>query len=98
MEGEKSYRFWLDMSRLRKEEVKVGIKDGTLVTIGKQSEESQKDNQMSRRHGSYNARIIFPDNFHLEETKEEIKNEVFQFVLPKVEEAKRQSLIDVKVQ
>jgi len=98
MEDEKSYKLRFDMPGLGKEEVKVGIEDGTLVITGEHSEESQKDNWTSRSHGSYNTRIILPDNVHLEETKAEMKNGVLQVFVPKVEEAKSQSLIDVKVE
>ena len=98
MEDEKSYKLRFDMPGLSKEEVKVGIEDGTLVIKGEHSEESQKDNLISRSQGSYNTRIILPDNVRLEETKAEMKNGVLQVFVPKVEEAKTQNLIDVKVE
>lgn len=98
MEDEKSYKLRFDMPGLSKEEVKVGIEDGTLVIKGEHSEESQKDNWISRSQGSYNTRIILPDNVRLEETKAEMKNGVLQVFVPKAEEAKSQNLIDVKVE
>lgn len=99
MEDEKSYKLRFDMPGLSKEEVRVGIEDGTLVITGEHSEESQKDNWMSRSQGSYNTRIILPDNVHLEQTRAEIKNGVLQVYVPKVEEeVKKQNLIDVKVE
>lgn len=99
MEDDKSYKLRFDMPGLSKEEVKVGIEDGTLVIRGEHSEESQKDNWISRSQGSYNTRIILPDNVRLGETRAEMKNGVLQVYVPKVEEeATKQNVVDVKVE
>eukprot|EP01018_Ginkgo_biloba_P010691 Gb_40446 [translate_table: standard] len=97
-EDEKSYKLRFDMPGLSKEEVKVSVEDGSLVIKGEHSEEAKKENWSTRSYGSYNTRIILPDNVRLEDIKAEMKNGVLQVCVPKTEEESKQNVIDVKVE
>uniref|UniRef100_A0A0C9S596 TSA: Wollemia nobilis Ref_Wollemi_Transcript_20205_992 transcribed RNA sequence n=1 Tax=Wollemia nobilis TaxID=56998 RepID=A0A0C9S596_9CONI len=99
VEDENSYKLRFDMPGLSKEEVKVAIENGTLVIKGEHSEEEKEKNWSARSFGSYNSRIVLPDNVRLDGIKAEMKNGVLQLFLPKMEEEnKAATVVDVKVE
>ncbi|GLJ31380.1 hypothetical protein SUGI_0629700 [Cryptomeria japonica] len=97
MEENDSYKLRFDMPGLSKEDVKVEIEDGTLVIKGEHSQEEREKNWSSRSFGSYNTRIILPENVRLDEVKAEMKNGVLQVTVPKTEPEKKQDVIAVNI-
>ncbi|KAL2620070.1 hypothetical protein R1flu_000275 [Riccia fluitans] len=98
-ETDKDYKLRFDMPGLSKEEVKVYVEDDDLVIKGEHEKKSEDDEWVSRSHGSYNCRIVLPDNANPEQIKAELKNGVLNVTIAKVvRQEQEKNVIDVPVE
>lgn len=85
--------FKADLPGLKKEEIKVQVEDGKVLSIsGERSKEvtEKKENwhRMERSHGSFLRRFRLPDNAKPDDMKAQVENGVLTITVPKIEQPK----------
>ncbi|KAF5729855.1 small heat shock protein chloroplastic-like [Tripterygium wilfordii] len=94
-EDENALHIRIDMPGLSKEDVKVAVEQNTLIIKGEGGREAE-DEESGRR---YSSRLDLPLNvYKTDEIKAEMKNGVLKVVVPKVKEAARKDVREVKVE
>ncbi|KAG1342327.1 Small heat shock protein, chloroplastic [Cocos nucifera] len=84
----------IDMPGLGKEHVKVWAEQNTLVIKG-EGEEKTEEEESSRR---YSSRIDLPPGaYKVDQIRAEMKNGVLKVVVPKVKEAERKDVFQIKI-
>ncbi len=100
-EDNKEYLIVADLPEVEKNEVKVGIEDGTLCISGERKTESEekdekrKFHRIERSYGSYQRSFRLPENVDKGHVEAEFKDGVLRVHLPKIE-SKPQKMIPVK--
>ncbi|XP_002961924.2 small heat shock protein, chloroplastic [Selaginella moellendorffii] len=99
MEDEEAFRMRVDMPGLARDEVKVSIvDDGFLLIKGETSKERKEggDKWAARSVGSYESRVMIPDNVEVDKITAELKDGVLYVTVPKKKiEAKKPVEIQV---
>lgn len=74
---------------IKKEDIKVDIKDGALVIKGERKlekkEEEDKYTRIERTYGSFQRRILLPDNVEQTQIKAAYEDGVLKVSIPKTE-------------
>ena len=86
-------RFFWFRTGLKKEEIKVQVEDGKVLSIsGERSKEvTEKEenwHRMERSHGSFLRRFRLPDNAKPDDMKAQVENGVLTITVPKIEQPK----------
>ncbi|KAJ8748812.1 hypothetical protein K2173_011369 [Erythroxylum novogranatense] len=93
--------FRADLSGLKKEKVKVEVKDGRLLQIrGERHVEKEDRNDMwhriERSSGKFLRRLRIPENVKMDKVKASMENRVLTVIVPK-EQAKKPDLKSIKI-
>eukprot|EP00249_Psilotum_nudum_P010398 c22519_g2_i1 orf=413-904(-) len=85
--------FKADLPGLKKEEIKVEVEDGRVLSISgerskEESEKSDRWHRVERSHGSFLRKFRLPENVKVEELKAQVENGVLTITLPKVAQPK----------
>jgi HSP20 family protein len=99
-ETPKEHVFEADMPGLRKEDVKVQVKDGRLLTIsGKRKKEEVKEtdiwHRVERSSGRFMRKFRLSENADLDHITAKVDNGVVTVVVPKVEKKKETRTIEI---
>ncbi|TXG70696.1 hypothetical protein EZV62_005631 [Acer yangbiense] len=85
----------VDMPGLGKEDVKISVKQNSLIIKGEGAKEGDDEESVNR----YSSRIELPEMmFKTDEIRAEMKNGVLKVVVPKVKEEERADVFHVKVE
>ncbi|KAK1577392.1 hypothetical protein Q3G72_021381 [Acer saccharum] len=85
----------VDMPGLGKEDVKISVKQNSLIIKGEGAKEGDDEESVNR----YSSRIELPEMmFKTDEIKAEMKNGVLKVLVPKVKEEERVDVFHVKVE
>ena len=99
-EKDDKYVIDAEIPGLSKEEIKIDVKDGSLIISGEKKYENKSEDEnyirVERRYGKFERRFNLPENVNVESVSANYKNGVLEVSLPKKEEAKPKQ-IDVKV-
>eukprot|EP00249_Psilotum_nudum_P016850 c26019_g1_i2 orf=122-601(+) len=85
--------FKADLPGLKKEEIKVEVEDGRVLSISgeRTKEETQGDDRwhrVERSYGSFLRKFRIPENVKLDELKAQVENGVLTITVPKAEQPK----------
>jgi len=99
-EDDKEYLIKAELPEVKKEELKVTLKDGVLTLRGERKlekeEKGKKYHRVERAYGSFLRSFSLPDDADASKVNAEFKDGVLKVHLPKGEKAKTKD-IDVKV-
>nr|XP_009593569.1 18.1 kDa class I heat shock protein-like [Nicotiana tomentosiformis] len=89
-ETTKSHVFKVDLTRIKKEEVKVEVEEGRVLQINgerniDQEEKNDKWHRMERSNGKFLRRFRLPENTKMEDIKATMENGVLTVTIPKIE-------------
>ncbi|KAL7229035.1 hypothetical protein ACSBR2_007685 [Camellia fascicularis] len=93
--------FKVDLSGLKKEEVKVEVEEGRVLQIsGERSKEYEKKNdkwhRIERSSGKFLRRFRLPENAKVDQVKATIENGVLTVTMPK-EEVKKLEVKSIEI-
>ncbi|MEK7232373.1 MAG: Hsp20/alpha crystallin family protein [Elusimicrobiota bacterium] len=95
-ETEKEYILDLSLPGVKKEDVKVEVKDGVLTISGeKKTEKEEKGKTWLRRessYGSFQRSFVLPEGLHTEDVKASCKEGVLTLTMRKPAEVKRRGV------
>lgn len=101
VEKEQKYIYAVELPGVKKEDVKLMVKDGTLVLEGERKEPSINDGAQKIRgeiaYGKFQRTLPLPENADVNKIRAEYKNGLLVVTVEKKEETKPR-LIDVQVQ
>jgi HSP20 family protein len=99
-ETDKEYLVKADLPDVKKEDVKVDVKDGMLTIEGERKQEKEekgkKFHRIERSYGKFVRRLAMPTDVDEQKAAAEFKDGVLQVHLPKSPTAKPHA-IDIKV-
>jgi HSP20 family protein len=99
-EDDKEYLIKAELPEVKKEDVKVGVEEGTLAISGERKfekeEKGKKYHRIERAYGSFMRSFTLPEGAAGDKVTAEFKDGVLKVHLPKSPEVKPKS-IDVKV-
>lgn len=99
-ETEKEYILDISLPGVKKEDVKVEVKDDVLTITGeKKSEKEEKGKNWLRRessYGSFQRSFVLPEGLHTEDVKASCKDGVLTLTMRKPAEVKRRG-VSIKV-
>ncbi|MCW8837712.1 MAG: Hsp20/alpha crystallin family protein [Thiovulaceae bacterium] len=99
-EGEFAYHIDVDLPGVKKEDIKVDIKENTLVISGERShkEEVKEEDyyRVESNFGKFTRSFTIPDNTDIENIEAKSDNGVLEVVIPKVEPVDTTKSISVK--
>jgi HSP20 family protein len=99
-ETDKEYLIKADLPDVKKEEVKVGVKEGVLTVEGERKQEKEekgkKFHRIERSYGKFVRRLAVPTDVDEPKIAAEFKDGVLNVHLPKSATAKPRA-IDVKI-
>ncbi len=99
-EDERSFTIKTELPEIKKEDVKIAVKDGTLSISGERKmekeEKGRRYHRIERAYGSFLRSFVVPESASAEKTEAEFKDGVLTVRLPKDESAKPKS-ITIKV-
>lgn len=91
-ENDESYTLEAELPGLKKEDIKVSLKDGVLTVSGERKEEKEKKDKHShiveRQYGSFCRSFILPVKVSEDKIDASFKDGILKVLLPKTEEAK----------
>ena len=98
IENENNFLFQVDLPDIKKEEVKIEVKDRVLTITGerKTEKENKKYHRIERFYGQFSRSFWLPDNVDEEKIKAEYKNGVLEVQVEKKPNSKPKS-IDIQV-
>jgi HSP20 family protein len=100
-ETEKEYLVKADLPDVKKDDVKVDIRDGVLTVEGERKQEKEEKgkrfHRIERSYGKFVRRLALPTDVDEQKIGAEFKDGVLNVHIPKSEAAKPRS-IDVKIQ
>lgn len=100
-ETDKEYILELSLAGVRKEDVKVEVKDDVLTVAGeKKSEKEEKGKTWLRRessYGSFQRSFVLPEGLHTEDIKASCKDGVLTLAMRKPAEVKSRG-VSIKVE
>ena len=92
LENDDAYVFSAELPGLKKEDVKITLKENLLTISGeKKFEKEQKDKnyfRMERNYGKFNRSFSLPTNVRAGDISADFSDGVLKITLPKAEEAK----------
>ncbi len=101
VEKDQMYIYAVELPGVKKEDVKLLVKDGTLVLEGERKEPQMGDGAQKIRgeiaYGKFQRTLPLPENADLEKIRAEYKNGLLLVTVEKKEETKPR-MIDVQVQ
>ena len=83
---------------VKKEDIHVDFRDGSLIVKGEKKQEKEKNDQYhiyERKYGSFERRIKFPTSAKAEEVKATLTDGVLEIYIPKHEGENQQSRVTV---
>lgn len=90
-EDDEKYTITADLPNVKKEDIKVTVRDGILTLSGERNQESESEDktyhQVERFHGSYQRSFALPDHVKDDEVVANLRDGVLQVILPKEEES-----------
>ena len=99
-ETEKEYLVKADLPEMKKEDVKVGLRDGVLTIEGERKREKEEKDKKYHRieltYGSFIRNFTLPEGTSSDKINAEFKDGVLKLHLPKDEKAKPKT-VDVKI-
>lgn len=99
-EGDYAYHIEVDLPGVKKEDIKVEVKDNRLTICGerKTKEEVKKDDyyRMESSYGKFERSFTLPDNVDGENVSAATKDGVLEVVLPKKERNGTSKQVEVK--
>ena len=99
-ETDKEYLLKADLPEVKKEDVKVDVKDGVLSVEGERKQEKEekgkKFHRVERSYGKFVRRLALPTDVDEQKIMAEFKDGVLNVHLPKTPTAKPR-MIDIKV-
>lgn len=99
-EGEFAYHVDLDLPGVKKEDIKVDVKNGQLLVSGERhfKEEVKEEDyyKVETRFGKFSRTFNLPDNIDIENIDAKSDNGVLEVVIPKIEEKKNIKSITIK--
>ncbi|NIA29545.1 MAG: Hsp20/alpha crystallin family protein [Calditrichaeota bacterium] len=91
-ETKDAFEISADLPGLKKEDVKISLKDGVLTISGERKYENEKKDQdkyyMERVYGNFSRSFSLPADVKDKEIKANLKNGVLTLSLPKAEKVK----------
>ncbi|MEK6553758.1 MAG: Hsp20/alpha crystallin family protein [Bdellovibrionota bacterium] len=98
-ESDKDYQISLDIPGIKKEDVKIELKDRSIVISGERKREEKTStsgvNRLERTHGQFTRTLQLPHNVDVTKIDANYENGVLKLMIPKSEDAKPR-LIDIK--
>jgi len=99
-EGEYAYHVDIDLPGVKKEDIKVDIKDGQLTVSGERNfkEEVKEEDyyKVETSFGKFSRSFKLPDNADVENINASTDNGVLEVVIPKVDDKANTRSIEVK--
>jgi HSP20 family protein len=99
-EAEKEYTITADVPDMKKENIKVGLENGTLTIEGERrlekEEKGKKFHRVERQYGHFVRRFVLPGEVDATNVQAQYKDGVLKVTLPKSAAALPKS-VDVKV-
>ena len=99
-EGEFAYHVDVDLPGVKKEDIKVDVKDGQLILTGERNfkEEVKEEDyyKVETSFGKFSRTFTLPENIDIENIDASCENGVLEVVLPKVEEKNNMKSISIK--
>jgi len=100
MEKEKEFLITAELPGIKKDDIKMNIRDNVLTVSGekKQEKKTEKDNfhRTERVYGSFQRSFRLPDSADQENISAEFKDGVLSVTIPKLKESISKS-IDIKI-
>ena len=91
-ENDESYTLEAELPGLKKEDIKISLKDGILTVSGERKEEKEKKDKHShiveRQYGSFCRLFTLPEKVSEDKIDASYKDGILKVLLPKTEEAK----------
>ncbi|MDK9698822.1 MAG: Hsp20/alpha crystallin family protein [bacterium] len=92
VEDKENYRVRLDLPGIRKEEIKITLRENVLTVSGERTEEAKQDGDtyhvLERRFGKFSRSLTLPSNVDASKIAAKMTDGVLTVTLPKAEEAK----------
>ncbi len=99
-EGESAYHIDIDLPGVKKEDIKVDIKDNYLIVSGERSfkEEVKEEDyyKVETQFGKFSRKFVIPEHVDVENIQANSENGVLEIVLPKLPEVDSVKSIEVK--
>lgn len=99
-EQDDCYKIRYNVPGLAKEDVKITVEDGVLMIKGEQKEEEEEGSDdeywSASSYGSYNTRLVLPDDAKVDDIKAEMKDGVLTVDIPRTQKPKK-DVKEVKV-
>lgn len=99
-EGEFAYHVDVDLPGVKKEDIKVDVKNGQLVLSGERhfKEEVKEEDyyKVETRFGKFSRTFNLPDNVDIENIDAKSDSGVLEVVIPKIEEKNNTKSITIK--
>lgn len=99
-EGEFAYHIDIDLPGVKKEDIKVDIKDNYLIVSGERNfkEEVKEEDyyKVETQFGKFNRKFTIPDHVDIENIEANSDNGVLELTLPKLPEVDKVKSIAVK--
>jgi HSP20 family protein len=100
VEEEKNFEVTADLAGLKKEDIKVEVRDNVLTVRGEKKIEDEKKERnyriAERRYGEFVRTFTLPENVNRDGIEAEFKDGVLRLTIPKTEEPKPKE-IEVQV-
>lgn len=91
-ESKDAYEISADLPGLKKDDVKISLKDNVLTISGERKYENEKKDQdnyyMERVYGNFSRSFSLPSEIKEKEIKANLKDGVLTLILPKAEKVK----------
>lgn len=99
-EGEFAYHVDVDLPGVKKEDIKVDVKDGTITISGERNfkEEVKEEDyyKVETRFGKFTRSFSLPDDADTENITASTDNGVLEVVIPKMDQSVKTKTIEVK--
>lgn len=96
-ESENNYHMSVDLPGMRKEDIKVEMKENVLVVSGERKQEYNTGDQRTthyaeKRYGSFTRSFSLPNTANPEKIEAKFENGVLNLTIPKVEASKARTV------
>lgn len=99
-EGEFAYHVDVDLPGIKKEDIKIDVKENTLIVSGERNfkEEVKEEDyyRVETSFGKFSRNFILPENIDHENIEAACENGVLEIIIPKLEKKENVKTIQIK--